>query len=621
MNRWRRKVIAGVVFATILSGVGAYLLLSTGARGFLRRSGAVAIKSFEDVFAPSAADGFVSEIDLAPVGLIATTSDKSNTSSPPVAVTGESPVHLMADQRKIDSDVIPPESGALQSGSPADFPATEGNTTSEAGDVSATTTVPAACSFPGTVPTNVPRRLILNEIAWMGSSIAAGETASQAADREWIELKNISDSEINLDGWRVMDVAENIKITFGSGDKIAPGALYLLSRNGSPVNGLAVDKTYTGVLPNSGDKLVILDASCTVSDVLDASAKWPGGSNATKQTLERTSGLGWQTSMEAGGTPRVENSAGAPLSATASSSVQKYEVSVTIAGDGGGSVKSQPGNAVCASSCTKAYPAGAKITLSASPGKDAGFIGWSGGCSGTSSCSFTVGGPVSVVADFHLNVDETLVISNDSIIETTGDALQNASSSESATETSSSMTVSSRVISENPSSTPSLSTSTPPSTASSSVDHLVIAAVQIAGASSNNDVVKIYNPTAATVDISGWKLRKKSSTGTDSSLREFPEGSTIASGSYFVWANSAGDFAQSIGADISSTATLAANNSVALFDGNGARTDAVAWGTGTDQYVETSPYPQSPPAGQFLGRKFVDGVIVDTDNNNDDFAL
>jgi hypothetical protein len=178
---------------------------------------------------------------------------------------------------------------------------------------------------------------------------------------------------------------------------------------------------------------------------------------------------------------------------------------------------------------------------------------------------------------------------------------------------------------EAPSSTP---TSSPPAAPSSTdvpsapiVDHLVIAAVQIAGAAADNDFVEIYNPTPGTVDMSGWKLRKKSSTGTDSSLREFPKGSAIAPGGYFTWASSVNGFAASIGADVSSTGTLAANNSVALQDGAGAQVDAVAWGTGTNQYAEGAAYPDDPTANQILSRKFSDGVVVDTDNNNEDFSL
>ena len=46
-----------------------------------------------------------------------------------------------------------------------------------------------------------------------------------------------------------------------------------------------------------------------------------------------------------------------------------------------------------------------------------------------------------------------------------------------------------------------------------------------------------------------------------------------------------------------------------------------AWGTGTSQYVEGAPYPDSPLANQVLERKFINGAVVDTDNNAADFGL
>jgi hypothetical protein len=171
---------------------------------------------------------------------------------------------------------------------------------------------------------------------------------------------------------------------------------------------------------------------------------------------------------------------------------------------------------------------------------------------------------------------------------------------------------------------PPLSSSSTPISSSSSLletDHVVISAIEIAGGDASDDFVKIYNPTSNVIDISNWKLRKKSSTGADSSLRELPVGSAVLPGGYFVWASSANGFAQSIHADASSTGTLASNNSVALFDENGAQIDAVAWGTGTDPYVESIPYPDNPTANQVLERKFVNGVVVDTGNNKNDFTL
>jgi hypothetical protein len=153
------------------------------------------------------------------------------------------------------------------------------------------------------------------------------------------------------------------------------------------------------------------------------------------------------------------------------------------------------------------------------------------------------------------------------------------------------------------------------------VPHLLIAAIQIAGASTTNDLVKLYNQGTSAVDVSGWKLRKRSKTGTDLSLREFPSGSAIGSGQYFTWANSAGGFSESVGADVSSTETLASDNSVALFDATGTLIDAVAWGTGTGQYIEGAPYPNDPPAGQMLQRKVLQGVMADTGDNATDFIL
>jgi hypothetical protein len=158
-------------------------------------------------------------------------------------------------------------------------------------------------------------------------------------------------------------------------------------------------------------------------------------------------------------------------------------------------------------------------------------------------------------------------------------------------------------------------------TAASSSDHVLIASIQIAGASSSNDLVTLYNPTAAAIDMSGWKLHKKSSTGTDYSLKVFPAGSMIGAGQTFVWANAEGGFSETVSANVSSTETLAADNSVALMDAAGTIVDAVAWGTGTKQYSEGPPYPTSPGANQLLSRRSSDDVIADTDNNSNDFTI
>ena len=494
----------------------------------------------------------------------------------------------------------------------------ESSSTESGGDVaSSSLTKPSVCSFSNIVTSTMVQRVILNEIAWMGSSSTTDETTTKAANQEWIELKNITQMPISLANWQVANASGTVDITFGLNEQIAPGGLYLLSRDGDAVRGIAPDKAYLGGLANAGGILGVFDAGCGVSDLLDASQGWPGGDNATKQTLERkVGGNGWQTSALPGGTPDMENSVGAVLTnsdGTASSSL--YAVEVTLVGDGAGKVTSKPAGISCSTNgssvCTANFAWGTSLAFSATPASNATFAGWSGPCFGVGSCSFAVGGMVSVMAQFRsaispLGVNEVAPV---------------ASGDSSGTDVASTSVGSASSSASSATSTVGNVTPTPVQASAVSLTHIVIAQIQIAGASSSNDFVKLYNPTAAAIDMSGWKLHKKSSTGTDYSLRTFANGTVIAPGAYFVWANSAGGFAQSMGADVSSTETLAADNSVAIMDASGTIVDAVAWGTGTNQYVEGLPYATDPLANQILVRKSLGDVMVDTDNNAEDFTL
>ena len=646
----KRKVVAAALFLAML-GTGAFLFFSGSARRFLRQGSAIALKSAGDAFRGASSDAIVSEVDIVPSGTLGVVGEVvSGTPAATTDIAAKKENNSPKDFMDAAGVVSPP---AVLSGI---LPAPGNSSTrvsisdrNGSNDAVSSSTAPVKnslkdCPFPAVAPSMVSHQVILSEIAWMGQPTSTGVNAESAANGEWMELKNISGAAVSLDGWRIVDAGGKIKIVFGSGDSLAPDGLYLLSRGGNPVYGISADKTYSGTLPNSGDELAVLDAACGASDFLDASSKWPGGSNATKQTLERKTDLGWQTSALAGGTPRAENSAGTWVAPVISSSTEKYVLNVMVAGNGGGKVTIKPGGATCTTSCTNEFAKGTTVTILALPDSGVDFTGWSGGCSGTAGCSFVMtGGPILVMAGFHRDVGEPMMLSDIPASGAPDDAgssgtvaVENSSSSadgaagadeEAPVIASSSSSpdeagdASSSVSGDDVGDGSSTAAASSPPAAVLAVSHLVIAAVQIAGAASSDDFVKIYDPTPSAVDMSGWKLRKKSSTGTDSSLREFPKGSVVAAGGYFTWASSANGFAQSIGADASSTGTLAANNSVALFDATGAQIDAVAWGTGTGQYGEGAAYPASPTAGQVLQRKFANGAVVDTDNNNNDFTL
>lgn len=146
---------------------------------------------------------------------------------------------------------------------------------------------------------------IINEIAWMGNAVSANE--------EWIELRNVSNNEIDLNGWKLKAADSQPSIDLNG--KILAGGYYLMERtNDDSVNGITSDLIYTGALGNSGEKLELYDSDNNIIDSIDASNGWPSGDNGLKKTMERKDDGGWQTSLNPGGTPKAENSAGETIS-------------------------------------------------------------------------------------------------------------------------------------------------------------------------------------------------------------------------------------------------------------------------------------------------------------------
>jgi len=158
------------------------------------------------------------------------------------------------------------------------------------------------CSkIPGDYP--LRNRVIINEIAWMGSKNSASD--------EWIELKNISKLPVNLAGWQILDNDKQIKIIFTDKDSIGANKFYLLERtDDNSVPQKTANFIYTGTLGNSYETLYLFDNECKLEDEVSANPYWPAGSNSSKKTMERKTDLTWQTSLSSGGTPKSENSLG-----------------------------------------------------------------------------------------------------------------------------------------------------------------------------------------------------------------------------------------------------------------------------------------------------------------------
>jgi hypothetical protein len=170
-----------------------------------------------------------------------------------------------------------------------------------------------------------------------------------------------------------------------------------------------------------------------------------------------------------------------------------------------------------------------------------------------------------------------------------------------------------------------------------SVAHVVISEIQFSGStgSTTRDFIELYNPTGTDLNLAGWKLRKRTQSGNESSLKVFGTGKSIPAHGFFLWANSDDGYAASIGADESSTASLAAHNSLALEDSSGTVIDAVAWGVDLQNpFFEGMSLTAVLEANQSLERKawqrsclspFASGELwgngCDTDNNSGDFEV
>ena len=169
--------------------------------------------------------------------------------------------------------------------------------------------LPLQCFFSATGTATGPKQVILNEIAWMGSWCPDNQECS---NNEWIELKNISSSDVDISGWRLIDQKNQIRVLFLQNTTILAGGFFLLERtDDDTVPNMRMDMIYTGALSNNGEGLRLLSPDCLIQDEVLANPNWPAGEVSSRKTMERKTDLsGWQTSAVVNGTPRQRNSSG-----------------------------------------------------------------------------------------------------------------------------------------------------------------------------------------------------------------------------------------------------------------------------------------------------------------------
>ena len=155
------------------------------------------------------------------------------------------------------------------------------------------------------------QEIFVNEIAWMGNPVES-VAQNQGWRYEWVELYNNADTVGMLDGWMLELYRDKLDFRIPLQGTIEPKGYFLIGASEKISNVDLNYKNLAGKFNNSGQRVVLKNSAGEIADEVDATKGWPEGDNATKQTMERKTGIvsEWQTSKDAGGTPKAQNSAG-----------------------------------------------------------------------------------------------------------------------------------------------------------------------------------------------------------------------------------------------------------------------------------------------------------------------
>lgn len=135
---------------------------------------------------------------------------------------------------------------------------------------------------------------------------------------------------------------------------------------------------------------------------------------------------------------------------------------------------------------------------------------------------------------------------------------------------------------------------------------VVISQVQVTGGTGKTsyDFIELYNTTDNAINLKGYRLVKRSSTGaTDTTVKSFTSDLCVPPKGYLLWANS--DYTViAVAPDVTTSQTISNDNGVALRQGDensGTIIDSIAWGAANNGFAGVSS--QNPAANQALLRQ------------------
>ncbi|MEY4731717.1 MAG: hypothetical protein RL681_663 [Candidatus Parcubacteria bacterium] len=227
-------------------------------------------------------------------------------------------------------------------------------------------------------------------------------------------------------------------------------------------------------------------------------------------------------------------------------SAPTYRLTIQLSGAGSGIVQSSDLKIVCGSDCVEDYPKNASLIIKAYAESGSSFAGWSMPCAGTGSCGIALTGDVTIAAFFN-SIPVPVVgteddHANDPGIGGTGKVLF------------------SEIMAGSGETAPGANDQNP-----------------------DNEFIELYNPTDNAIALTGWMIKKKSSSGAESVLVSSARfsGKVIPAHGYFLIVHE-GLYQGVTPADMSwpSSYDIAySNNGLVLYDGTGGIVETVTWAT------------------------------------------
>jgi len=204
--------------------------------------------------------------------------------------------------------------------------------------------------------------IVFNEIAWMGTK--------SDSSHEWIELKNIGNKSVDIDGWKIYSKNSKKDIIFNKSYVVDPGGFVLLERSEKSLPNIKADFIFGDSINNKEEKLLLYDSACILQDSANGDPDWPAGSNSEKRSMEMSGDFTWHTYSGGGvndifGTPKAENSGYDSIVEGRVKSKPSTSSNVSSSGSsggGGGGVSSGSNGNTLITYCSQANLASSKLS-------------------------------------------------------------------------------------------------------------------------------------------------------------------------------------------------------------------------------------------------------------------